>query len=284
MNKLKFPLALGLGILLTANPAAFAAETPASPSLSILKTAPLAELPGKAAELVAAANPKNQIQVTRDVVRSAIGLNPAAASAIVGSVAVGTPAMAAVAAATAAGLLPKQAAALAQAAAAAAPKQAGEIVEAVCRVVPDSYQAVALAVAEAVPNASRQILDGLAAALPNLKNALTNALAVCQNSPSSVNLSDNSSASVNASDNATPSVKTVLTQVDESGVLPLLTGTPTTVIYGGATPHSVNPTPGAAYAAAPTTPVTLDPGNNGNVPTGGQNYANPTPTGGDYSP
>lgn len=260
MNKLKFSLALGLGILLTANHASFAAETPASPSLSILKSTPLAELPGKAAELVAAANPKNQIQTTMDVVRSAIGLNPAAACAIVGSVAVGTPEMAAVAAATAAGLQPKLAASVAQAAAAAAPKQAGKIVEAVCRVVPDSYRAVALAVAEAVPNASRQILDGIAVALPNLKEAITNALAVCQI--------------------PNPSVKLVLTRMENSALSVATAGA-----SGSATPNSVNPTPGPAYAAAPGTPVILDPGNNGQVPTGGQNYANPTPTNnGVYSP
>ena len=256
MNQFKFVLALGLGIMLVSG----ADAAPASPSLSILKSATLAELPGKAAALVAAAEPTNQIQTTIDVVKSAIGLNPAAARAIVGTIAANTPEMAGMAAATAASLLPKQAALLAQAAAAAAPKQAGQIVEAVCRVVPNDYRAIALAVAEAVPNATRQILAGVAAALPELKDAIANSVAAYQNTA--------------------PSVALVLAQVqNHSGLSLLAAGTPASV-----SAHSVNPTPGPAFAAAPSIPVVLDAGNAGQVPTGGRNYANPTPSGGNYSP
>jgi hypothetical protein len=260
MNQFKFALTFGLGILLAAHGTFGADAVPASPSLSILKSVPLAELPGKAAALVAAADSTNQIQTTIDVVKAAIGLNPAAARAIVGTIAVGTPEMAGVAAATAAGLLPKQAAMLAQVAAAAAPKQAGNIVEAVCRATPDAYRAIALAVAEAAPDAARQILAGVAAALPELKTAIANSLATYQNT--------------------IPSVTLVLAQIEKpSGLSLLAAGTP-----GSISTHSVNPTPGPAFAAPPSTPVVLDAGNAGQVPTGGRNYANPTPVGGNYSP
>jgi len=177
MNIQKTVMTIGVGILLAAALAANAAETPVSASLSILKSVPSAELPGRAAALVAAADAKSQVQTTVDVVKAAIGLNPAAASAIVASIAASTPDMAAVAAATAASQLPKQAEILAQAAAAAAPKQAGKIVEAVSQVVPQAYQAVAQAVAEVVPSAAKEILAGIAAALPNLKDSITTALA-----------------------------------------------------------------------------------------------------------
>jgi len=187
MNIQKTVLTIGAGIFFAAGLLANAAETPVSASLSILKSVPSAELPGRAAALVAAADVKSQIQTTVDVVKAAIGLNPAAASAIVGSIASSTPDMAAVAAATAAGLLPKQAEAFAQVAAAAAPKQAGKIVEAVARVVPLDYQSVAQAVAEAVPGAAKEILAGIAAALPSLKDTINTMLASYKDTAPSVN-------------------------------------------------------------------------------------------------
>ena len=73
---------LAVGLLVSLGVCAPASETPASPTLSILKSVPLAELPGKAAALVAAANAKVQAQTTVDVVKAAVGLNPAAAPAI----------------------------------------------------------------------------------------------------------------------------------------------------------------------------------------------------------
>ena len=175
MNIISRFLAVGLVVSLVF--CAQADSPPASPTLSILKSVPLAELPSKAAELVAAAKVKDQAKITADVVKAAIGLNPAAAAAIVGAIAARTPAVAAIAAATAARLLPKQAAALAQIAATAAPKLAGKIVEAVCKAVPRDFLAIAEAVAAVVPGAAREILLGVAAALPALRNAITDILA-----------------------------------------------------------------------------------------------------------
>lgn len=247
MKTEKIILMLGLGTLLAFNFSAVAADKTASPSLSILKSVPLAELPGKAATLVAAANADTRFQTAVDVVKSAIGLNPAAAPAVVGSIASGTPEVAPVVAAIAATLLPKQAAILAQTAAAAAPKQAGKIVEAVCRVVPDAYKAVAQAVAEAVPGASKEILAGVASAIPSLKDAINNALAIYKGT--------------------TPSVNTVLARIG--------TATATTSPVALATTAHINPNPGPPYVAPPVTPTTIDPGSSGQVPVGGRNYSTP---------
>jgi hypothetical protein len=111
------------------------------------------------------------------VVKAAVGLNPAAAAAIVGTIAQSTPEMASVAAATAVTLMPGQAIAIARAAAAAAPSEAGKIVEAVCRVVPNAYKGVANAVAGVVPGAGKAILAGISSAIPTLKDSINEILA-----------------------------------------------------------------------------------------------------------
>ena len=246
-----FPI-LAVGLLLSQGVSAQSGETPASPTLSILKSVTLAELPGQAAALVAAADTKSQAKTAVDVVKAAVGLNPAAAPAIVASICASTPSVAAIVAATAAGLLPQQAAYLAQVAAAAAPKMAGKIVEAVCKIAPDDYKAVADAVASVVPDASREILEGVVAALPGLKDAIDSALTNYKS--------------------ATPSVSVVLAQVaSSSNIATLASGLPTgdsPIAHGGPKP--------------PYQPRTSDPGSvniggagSGQVPPGGQNYSTP---------
>ena len=116
-----------------------AGET-ASPTLEVLSGATAVELPAKAAQLVTQADAKHLKQTTIDVVKAAVGLNPAAAAAIVGSIAKASPEMAATAASTAVSLVPNQAVAIARAAASAAPVKAGQIVDAICRALPVAYQ------------------------------------------------------------------------------------------------------------------------------------------------
>ena len=241
-------LLLAVGTLLLLGLSSHAANLTPSPSLSLLKSVPQAELPGKAATLVAAADLKSQVQTAVDVIKSGIGLNPAAASAIVGAISARTPEVAAVAAATAASLLPKQAAALAKIAAAAAPKFAGKIVEAVCAVSPDSYREIAQAVADAVPSAAKEILAGVATAIPSLKNAINNALAIYK----------------------TPSVNLVLSQISAA------TAAATTAsLTSGMVSPKVKPLPAPVFSA-PGAPVNLDPGTTGQVPPGGRDYSVPT--------
>src|ERR1019366_3168035 len=68
--------------------------TKANTFLAELSTVTAAELPDHSAELVKQANAKNLDQTTVLVVKAAVGLNPAAAPAIVGSIAHSSPSMA----------------------------------------------------------------------------------------------------------------------------------------------------------------------------------------------
>jgi len=253
---------LAVALLLVFSNSVQCSETPASQTLSILKSVPLAELPGKAAALVSAAPGKKQVEIAVDVVRAAVGLNPAGAPAIVASISAGTPAVAPTVAATAASLLPQQAAALAQIAAASSPKMAGKIVEAVCKVVPDAYRTIAEAVAKVVPDASKEILAGVAAALPALKDDINNVLAVYAT--------------------VVPPVNLILAQVaDRSGSLATLsTGMPVNSVVSHGHPGS----PGGGvgyYQSDNTTPASININSGNIVPSGGQAYNSP---GGNTSP
>jgi len=225
-----------------------AGDTPtANPFLAVLSTTTQAELPAKAADLVAQANAKQQQQTTIDVVKAAVGLNPAAAAAIVGSIAQTTPAMAAIAAGTAAGLVPNQAATIARAAAAAAPQQAGKIVEAICRVLPAAYAEVAEAVADVVPGAGKEILAGVSAAIPALKGPIDKVLL--------------------AGKGSVPSVYAVLTQVKSTE--------PSVSSGVGVQPMMGSPIVKPPYVTPPPSPVNLDPGSGVPVPPGGRIYTDP---------
>ena len=181
-------LSLVMAVTLVAAAKMYAGETPsANPYFGTLSTVSPAELPAKSAALVTQADAKNRAESTINVVKAAVGLNPAAAAAIVGTIAKSVPEMASVAAGAAVALVPDQAIAIAHAAAAAAPSEAGKIVEAVCRVVPNQFQAVAQAVAEVAPGAGKAILAGVSAAIPALKEPIDTALAGSSSGNSSVN-------------------------------------------------------------------------------------------------
>ena len=221
-----------------------AGETPpANPFFATLSAVSPAELPAKSAALVSQASSKVRLETTANVVKAAVGLNPAAAPAIVGTIAKSMPEMASVAAATAVALVPDQAIAIAHAAAAAAPSEAGKIVESVCRVVPNAYRAVASAVAGVAPGMGKAILAGISAAIPSLQEPISKVLT--------------SNNSVN------PSVTDVLAQVSQMAS----TGSAATPISA---PHF-----GPPYVAVPPSPINLQPGNGGQVQTGGRNYAPP---------
>jgi hypothetical protein len=223
-----------------------AGDTPkANPFLAVLSTTTQAELPAKAADLVAQADAKQQQQTTIDVVKAAVGLNPAAAAVIVGSIAQKTPAMAATAAGTAAGLVPNQAATIARAAAVAAPQQAGKIVEAICRVLPAAYAEVAEAVADVVPGAGKEILAGVSAAIPALKGPIDKVLL--------------------AGNGGVASVYAVLTQVESTQ--------PSVSSGVGVQPMIVSPVIKPPFVSPPANPVNLNPGSGAPVPPGGRNYS-----------
>ncbi len=247
MKSLKYTMFLTAAVALaTASTASASDNNTANPSLSVLTAATSAELPAKAGALVAQADAKMLKQTTIDVVKAAVGLNPAAAPAIVESIAKSSPAMTAIASATAVTLVPNQAAAIARAAASAAPAKAGAIVEAICRVVPADYQKVAAAVAEAVPGASKEILAAIAAAIPELKNTI-NQILVTYGS----NL---------------PSMSTLLPQLSNQ----------TAALAGNATP-SMARGPSAVPPQVPVsgTPPVINPGTGTQAPPGGHNYSSP---------
>jgi hypothetical protein len=168
-------IALSLAFLTACN--SFGKDTPkANPFNETLAAAPTAELPAKAADLVAQAKSRDRQATTISVVKSAVAINPAAAPYIVGAIARAVPDMAPVAAGAAAAEQPKQASAVAKAAA-AAPSKAGKIVVAVCRAVPSEYRNIAVAVFDAVPGSGNEIVKAVAAALPELKAGIEEALA-----------------------------------------------------------------------------------------------------------
>ena len=263
MNSLKHTIILTVAVALTMAFEASAGENVStSPVLGVLSTATAAELPAKAADLVAHADAKTLKQTTIEVVKAAVGLNPAAAPAIVGGIAQASPEMAATAAATAVALVPNEAVVIARAAAAAAPAKAGAIVEAICRVQPANYQKVADAVAEVVPGAGRDILAGVAAAIPQLKNAINQAL-----------------ASYNG---RVPSVSTVLTQVAQTGnstTISALAAGASAGSLGGSSLGTPVILPQGPTIVPPQVPVVtspvINPTNGVPAPPGGHNYSAP---------
>jgi hypothetical protein len=229
-------------------------NTVANPCFAVLSKATAAELPAKSAELVLNASARERAQTTMDAVKAAVPLNPAAAPAIVGSIAQACPDMAAIAAATAITMVPDQAAAIASAAAAAVPAKAGKIVEAMCHVLPAQYQKIANAVAEAVPGAGKDILTGVSAAIPALKDPIKQVL-----------LGYNGNV---------PSVSSVLDQVKSTTQLTAATTLPLNQTTMNS-PILADPVSGPPYVPNPPHYNNLNPGSGNQVPVGGRNYASP---------
>jgi len=227
-------LAMVLGSSIAANAATTKEQVRAG-----LKSVPTAEVPARAAELVAQASSDTRVSITVEAVSVAVKAHPTIASAIVGSISKQNPTTAAPAAATAASLQPKQVKAIAQAAAAAAPAQAGAIVKALCKALPAAYREVALVVSLAVPSATDEILAGLSEALPEIKPALDSVIA--------------------SYSGKAPSVAAVMDRVVPS------------VASGGSDVRG--PTIGAPFIALSGTPTNAPPGND--VPPGGRDYARP---------
>jgi hypothetical protein len=254
MNISKYTMGFTLSALLaTAVQTNAADSSAANPALPVLSAVTQAELPAKASELVVQASDKTRQQTTIQVVSAAVGLNPAAAPAIVGSIAQSSPEMASVAAATAVSWVPNQAEAIARAAAAAAPTKAGQIVQAICRVLPDQYKTIAEAVAEVVPGAGREILAGVSAAMPSLQDSINKVL---------------------ASNGSIPSVASVLDPLKPSAQFAMTTPSGLTPIAFDS-PTFAGPTYGNPYVTPPVGHTNFDANTNNTVPAGKRNYAKP---------
>ena len=237
-----------------------AADAPvANPFFAKLSSVSPAELPAKSAELVSQADAKNRAESTAQVVKAAVGLNPAAVAAIVGTIAQSTPEMASVAAAAAVALMPEQAIAIARAAAAAAPAEAGQIVEAVCRLVPNAYKDVANTVAGVAPGTGKAILAGISAAIPTLKVSINDILA--------------------GYNGGNPPVGDVLGQL---ATVPVVAANGTSVAMApaprlGGVPVAITPavTFGPPYVPIPVSPVNYSTGSGGQEASGGHNSSPP---------
>ena len=251
---------VSLAFLVAGN--SFAKDAPkANPFNKILTAVPAAELPAKAAELVAQAKPRDRQATTVSVVKAALGLNPAAAPAIVGAIARAVPEMASVAAGTAAAEQPKQASAIAKAAAAAAPLQAGAIVEAVCRAVPNEYRNIALTVSQVVPVADKEIVNAVTSALPGLKPSVERVLAGYGGNVPSVAVTLDQAVQAK-----------VASAPASSTVVPTPAASPTVTAE---TPMARGPASGPPYIPLSRTPTNVTSGGSGEVPGGGRNYAAP---------
>jgi len=261
----------------------------ASSSRMALAAVPMAELPAKAADLVLRAKPADRKATTLDVVKSALGINPTAATSIVGAIAHAVPDMAAVAAAAAAVEQPRQASAIAKAAAAAAPAQASAIVAAVCRVAPAYYPNVAVAVSQVAPEANREIVQAVGAAQPTLQPALEKVLAGYQGKIASVGgvLAEAGMAAQNPGQTGPaavtpPSAPSPVAPSAPSTPIASVTPVVTPEVPAAPTPLPELPVPpargpavGPPYFPLITTPTNVPPSGSTELPTGGRNYAKP---------
>jgi hypothetical protein len=248
----------------------------ANPFTETLALAPAAELPAKAADLVQHAKSRERATTTADVVKAALGINPAAAPAVVGAIASAVPTMASVAAGVAAAEQPKQAAAIAKAAAAAAPSQARKIVLAVCRADPNDYRDIAIAVSQAVPSASKEILNAIATVFPGLKPYIEQALlGYAGNVPSVSTVLDQAVKMAQAATTPGGVSSAMRTPAVAAGqpVTPTSSTTPGTPALGGADVRG--PAIGPPYLPLTSTPTNVISGHSGQVPPGGRNYAQP---------
>jgi hypothetical protein len=242
-----------------------------------LTSAPAAELPATAAELVLHAKSRDRAVTTIEVVKTAVRINPAAAPAIVGAIARSVPDMASIAAGAAAAEQPRQAAAIAKAAAAAAPSKARKVVTAVCLAVPNEYRNIAVAVAEAVPTASKEIVKGVEAALPDMQLSIEQTLAAYRgNVPTVADTLDQAarlsqSRTTPAAALPTPAGNAAATT---SSGLPGTRTRSTPAATASTTPVR-GPAVGPPYIPLSNTPTNVTPGSSGQVPEGGRNYAAP---------
>jgi hypothetical protein len=249
---------------------ASAADT-TNPYREQLSRVSAAELPPKAADLIKSDRSRERTTTTINVVKAAVGINPAAAPAIVGGIARAVPDMAATAAGTAAAEQPKQASVITRAAVAAAPSKAGKIVIAVCRAVPNEYVAIAVAAAQAAPDSAKEIVQAVAAAIPELKASIEKALASYKTLPSvQIVLSDAAKiAPTLTSQQNTPTASVPGATVAASG----RTAASTAASASGSTARG--PSIGPPYIPLSGTPGNVTPSTSGDVPTGGRNYASP---------
>jgi hypothetical protein len=154
-----------LALPLCAAPAPAPVPKP-NPHLLTLQQVRSAELPARAASLVAEAPLATRSETARDVVLATADINPASVIPVVGAISKSSPSAAPMAAAAGAFRQPDMARFIARSAAIAASDQVSDIIEAVAREVPRTAHETAIAVSRAVPKSGRASLEGLRRASP----------------------------------------------------------------------------------------------------------------------
>ncbi len=252
------PVALSFGLIWGSSTVALAAPTEAQITKS-LSAVPAAELPLKCADLVKAAKSRDRGFTTVKVVKTALGLNPAAAPAVVAAIAKPFPDMASIAAGAAAEVQPAQAADIARAAAAAAPSKAGKIAATVARAVPHDYRQIGVAVAQGAPGSGQEVLRAIGSAFPELKNGIEAALLGYGANPPSV-----SAVLESVKPAASATAALTANQLPSSPEAPVV---PTAPARG--------PSLAPPYVTPPPTGTNVNPTTSGTVPRGGRTYASP---------
>ena len=166
MKKLAFVAALMAAFATFAASASSLAPDTKAAAVKALKNVTAAELPAKAAQVVASATRSDRESVAIVVVRTVGAKNPFALVSVVASISKTSPEVASVVAATAAAIAPKQAREIALAAAKAAPSVSDKIAAAVATSVPVSAVSVAESLAKNQPEAAARIFAAVSAAVP----------------------------------------------------------------------------------------------------------------------
>ena len=174
MKKLAFVAALMAAFTTFAAPTGSTVSDTKATAVKALKNVSVAELPAKAAQLVASATSSDREAVAIAVVRTVGARNPFALVSVVASISKTSPELASVVAGTAAAIAPKQAQEIALAAAKAAPSASDKIAAAVATSVPGSAVSVAESLARFQPQAAARIFAAVSAAVPEATPKLAN--------------------------------------------------------------------------------------------------------------
>ena len=146
-------------------------ENPGSPALVLaLSAVSVPEIPGRAAELVSAAEPSNRVQTAVETLRAVSSIaRPGVLPYTVSAICRKNPEAAGPLVSTAIGLEPEDVLAFTKAAVCAAPGQVEEVVFSASRMLPAMGASVALVACQQLPAASDPIRAGLVKARPDME-------------------------------------------------------------------------------------------------------------------
>jgi hypothetical protein len=194
-------------------------------------TAPVAELPARAAQIVTDAKDTEKEEVALLTVKEAIARRPATAAAIVAAISKAAPEVTVAVASEAARLSGEQAPEIARAAATAVPAQAHKIAAAVAQAAPKSALKVTRVVAWTVPEQTVGIVENVVSTVPQAKSQIEQDQTIA-----SLVRSSQSSASESGGSGVITTRPGTIFGLPSPNVPPIPVGPPTPVIYSRPTP------------------------------------------------